>query len=247
MAGYLVSAFVPPDADIYNEIRGRGDIQSERPTRAYQNPSTSVPLYVLVSGSTASAAESTAYTLQAAKRAIVIGERTSGAANPGGTLPVREGFNVFISTSTPVNPITGTNWEGTGVLPDIEVASDDALERAQVLALRELTTRRGAATPTDAQWTLEYLTHASSQRTQVALREYVGQYGNATVSVVDDAIHIRRHRQVLRLRHLRDDTFFIEGDAHLRVVFERASSNSLRGFQLLRSSGFSIWHPRAIE
>lgn len=244
MAGYLVSAFVRPDAEVYNVFRGRGEDHSERPAVTYRSPKIDVPVYVLVSGSTASAAESTAYTLQAAKRAIVIGERTSGAANPGGTLPVRDGFNVFISRSTPTNPITGTNWEGTGVLPDIEVAADEALERAQVLALQELAKRRAGAVPTDVQWALEYLTHASSPRTQGALREYAGQYANATVSVVENALHIRRHRQVLRLRHLRDDTFAVEGDANLRVVFERASSESLQGFQLLRSNGFSIWHPR---
>jgi hypothetical protein len=30
-----------------------------------------------------------------------------------------------------INPITGTNWEGTGVTPDLSVPADAALDRAQ--------------------------------------------------------------------------------------------------------------------
>jgi C-terminal processing protease CtpA/Prc len=78
-----------------------------------------MPKYVLISGRTASAAESLAYTLQAARRATVIGEISAGAANPGGAFPVGDGFEVFVSISSPVNPVTGTNWNIVGVKPDI--------------------------------------------------------------------------------------------------------------------------------
>ena len=114
MVGYLVSAFTPRDADIYNVFHGREGTESERPKDAYASPRLDVPLYVLISGLSASAAESTTYTLQAAHRATVVGEPSAGAANPGGEFPVGDGFNVFISTGTPVNPVTGKNWEGVG-------------------------------------------------------------------------------------------------------------------------------------
>lgn len=80
---------------------------------------TDKPLAVLVDGETASAAESCAYALQTMGRAKVVGEPTAGAANPGAPFDTGVGFSVFISTGSPVDPRTGTNWEGRGVAPDV--------------------------------------------------------------------------------------------------------------------------------
>ena len=134
MVGYLASAFVAPGADIYSTFRTRTESMSEAPQTPYATPRTQVPLYVLVDGGTASAAESFAYTLQKAGRATVVGARSAGAANPGAMIDIGEGFSVFVSDGTPVNPITHANWEATGVTPDVAVASDDALDTALRLA-----------------------------------------------------------------------------------------------------------------
>jgi len=134
MVGYLASAFVAPDADIYNTFHTRSETLSEAPTTPYAKPRTQVPLYVLVDGGTASAAESFAYTLQNAKRATVVGARSAGAANPGAMIDIGQGFSVFVSDGTPVSPITHTNWEATGVAPDVSVASAHALDEALRLA-----------------------------------------------------------------------------------------------------------------
>lgn len=89
-----------------------------------------VPVYVLTSQYTFSAAEEFSYNLQTQGRATLIGETTGGGANPGGTIPIGDGFMMFLPTGRAINPITGTNWEGVGVKPDIEVASSKALEKA---------------------------------------------------------------------------------------------------------------------
>jgi len=246
MAGYIVSAFTAPDADVYNVFHGRGAQESERPKEPYHAPMQNVPLYVLVSGSTASAAESAAYTLQAAKRAIIVGERTSGAANPGGMLPVGGGFNVFISNSTPVNPITGTNWEGKGVQPDVVIPVDRALEQAQILALQQVLKERGDSAGREVQWALEYLMSEHAPRARVAAASFVGSYADAIVSTADGDLHVQRQRHPgMRLRQLRGDTFMVVGEPSLRVIFERGEANTVVGFQLLRASGYSIWHPRS--
>jgi retinol-binding protein 3 len=39
-------------------------------------------------------------------------------------------FTVFVPSGRAINPITKTNWEGTGVLPDIAVPADSALGAA---------------------------------------------------------------------------------------------------------------------
>ena len=127
MVGYLIGHFVAEDADVYNTFKSRGPDEFERPTVPITAPRRlDLPLFVVVSGRTGSGAESVAYTLQAARRATVVGERTAGGANPGDVHQVADGLTIFISDGSPVNPITGRNWEGDGVQPDRVVAAADA-------------------------------------------------------------------------------------------------------------------------
>lgn len=245
MVGYLVSAFVPADAEVYNVIHGRHGTESERPVRPHAQPRTDLPIYILVSGSTASAAESAAYTLQAARRAIVVGERTAGAANPGGEFPVGAGFNVFISIGTPINPITGSNWEGVGVTPDVPVDAALALSRAHQLAIEHLLSQPENAGSAELTWTLEALHATQSPPPRGALKEFAAEYSDVSVSFVDGDLLLRRDRRApLRLRPLRDDTFFVADDPLRRVVFERDGQGKIRGLQLVRASGLSSWHPK---
>lgn len=130
MVGYLASAFVAPGANIYNVFHTRTERFSEAPASPYPQPRPDVPLYVLVDNGTASAAEAFAYTLKHAGRATLIGAKTAGAANPGERFDAGDGFSVFVATGSPVNPVTGGNWEGKGVEIDVETASSAALEVA---------------------------------------------------------------------------------------------------------------------
>ncbi len=98
----------------------------------------SKPVYVLTSGRTFSAAEEFTYNLKCLGRATIVGQRTGGGAHPGGPLPVEGGFGVWVPMGRAVNPITGKNWEGTGVEPDVEVPVDVSLPMAQMLALEVL-------------------------------------------------------------------------------------------------------------
>jgi hypothetical protein len=96
------------------------------------------PLYVLTSRRTFSAAEEFTYNLQSRKRAVIVGDTTGGGAHPGGGRPLGHGFGMFVPSGRAINPITKTNWEGTGVRPDIPVASDAAREAAHRAALERL-------------------------------------------------------------------------------------------------------------
>jgi len=44
---------------------------------------------------------------------------------------------MFIPTGRAISPITKTNWEGTGVTPDVSVPADQALLVARVMALKK--------------------------------------------------------------------------------------------------------------
>jgi peptidase S41-like protein len=88
------------------------------------------PLSVLTSGRTFSGAEELAYDLQQLGRATIVGERTGGGAHPRRGFKVHAHLEATIPTGRAVNPISGTNWELVGVVPDIEVPEAEALERA---------------------------------------------------------------------------------------------------------------------
>lgn len=94
-----------------------------------------VPLFVITGKETFSGAEEFAYNMQTQKRATLIGETTRGGANPGGTREINENLLVFIPTGMAVNPITKTNWEGVGVIPEIKTGADESLSKTHQLAL----------------------------------------------------------------------------------------------------------------
>ena len=94
------------------------------------------PVYVLTSAHTLSAGEELAYDLQALKRATIVGETTSGQAHATFEARIENHFGVLLPTGKTLNPVTGTDWEGVGVVPDVKVAASEALTTAQRL-LRE--------------------------------------------------------------------------------------------------------------
>jgi hypothetical protein len=94
-------------------------------------------VYVLTSNRTFSGAEEFANNLKTLKRATVIGETTGGGANPGSMVRLSEHFGVFVPTGRAINPITKTNWEGTGVEPDLKVPKEQALKTAYLMALNK--------------------------------------------------------------------------------------------------------------
>jgi hypothetical protein len=92
------------------------------------------PLYILTSKRTFSAAEAVAYDLQALRRAVIVGERTGGGAHPFAYRRVHPHFALDLPEGRSVNPITGGNWQGVGVKPDVEIEASEALARALALA-----------------------------------------------------------------------------------------------------------------
>ncbi|MFD5830440.1 S41 family peptidase [Lentzea sp. NPDC060358] len=88
------------------------------------------PVYVLTSSRTFSGAEELSYNLQQNNRATLIGETTRGGAHPGDRYRVGPHLKSSIPNGRAINPISGTNWEGVGVVPHIEAEADKAFEIA---------------------------------------------------------------------------------------------------------------------
>jgi tetratricopeptide (TPR) repeat protein len=97
-------------------------------------PLLDTPVFILTSDRTFSAAESFAYDMKVRKRATIIGDSTRGGAHSVDLYKIDDQFEIYISTERAINPLTGENWEGVGVIPDILVPSEVALDTAIVLA-----------------------------------------------------------------------------------------------------------------
>ena len=137
---YLVTHFfAEPGVALFDIVSRTGTTESYA---AASEPSitrnAARPMYALTSRSTFSAGEGLAFILQERRRAIVVGERTAGAANPGRPYPASDRLQVTVPNGQVRTAATGRNWEGIGVAPDVTIAATDALRRAHAMALREL-------------------------------------------------------------------------------------------------------------
>src|SRR5688572_10157572 len=132
---YLVSYFLSGEQPVHlTSIIARTPGTDTFTTNEFHSVSTPFsydkPLYIFTSNRTLSAGESFAYGLQAMKRATLVGETTSGAANAAGIVPLAPGLALMLSSARTENAITHTNWEGVGVKPDVVATTADALKVA---------------------------------------------------------------------------------------------------------------------
>lgn len=228
-ASYFASHFHAPGTSSYISYAG-----SEMPEKNYAldylpaGRLTGKPLYLLIDGGVGSAAEAVAYDLQQFKIAELIGAKTAGAANNNKLLPIAPGFILSVSYGRPLHVITKSNWEGTGVKPDIECDPLIALDTAQSLALKKLAELPGippgnlveynwARTAIEARLHPVILTDArmnawSGRFTSV-------DYGEAKVSFTGGVLWLERPgRPRARLSPLTaDGVFAIEGSDLLRA------------------------------
>lgn len=101
------------------------------------------PVYVLTSASTFSGGEQLAYDLRQLGRATLVGERTRGGAHPRESFRVHPHLEATIPVARSINPVSGGNWEGVGVNPDIHTSSGEALATAYRLALDHVISQDG--------------------------------------------------------------------------------------------------------
>jgi C-terminal processing protease CtpA/Prc len=176
---------------------------------------TDVDLYVLTSPRTFSAAEEFTYNMKNLERATIVGETTGGGAHPVRRVAFPD---LKISMSLPfgraINPISGTNWEGTGIEPHMTVPEADALDLAHMEALKKLA---DAATDderkTDLGWDIKMLkarTEPVELDAELAKR-YAGTYGPRILLYEDGEIYYHRaERPKLKAIPISQDTFVFD-------------------------------------
>ena len=120
LLGYLLDAASQPLFEIVHRDGSKDGYTTEATPPLTRNARR--PVYVLTSPRTFSAGEGLAFILQERKRAVVIGEVTAGAANPGRSYPAGTMFEITVPNGRVVTAITKRNWEGSRVTPDISRA-----------------------------------------------------------------------------------------------------------------------------
>jgi hypothetical protein len=152
-----------------------------------------MPLYILTSRETFSAAEDFAYAMQAGKRAVIVGDTTGGGAHPTGPVPLGQGFVADIPLARSINYLTQTDWESVGVLPDYPCHRDQALVKAQELIFTEkLKTAKSDGERQRIDWFLKSLqVHEYDQTIDlIMLKSYEGDYDRFSVFVKENKLYI---------------------------------------------------------
>jgi carboxyl-terminal processing protease len=124
-AEHLVRALAPTVESVQAIERRSGTAGEDLPVLELDLGAAGKPIAILIDRRSGSASEFVAYSLQALGRAVIVGARSGGVANMiGEPIKLDEGYAISIPDARPVNLTTCTNWEGTGVRPDVPGGDD---------------------------------------------------------------------------------------------------------------------------
>ena len=190
------------------------------------------PIFVLTSGQTFSAAEEFTYNLKNMERATIVGETTGGGAHPVERMFSDMGDGHHAQATLPfgraINPITGTNWEGTGIEPHVKVPAPEALAVAHELALEAVAEKEDdPARRAALDWAREGL-RAKREPAEIPRREasrLVGEYGPRRISMDEGRLYYQRDEGPRHaLSPMGDDRFLVGDIGFFRIRFERDAS-----------------------
>jgi hypothetical protein len=180
-------------------------------------------LYILTSSRTFSGAEEFTYNMKNLKRATVIGETTGGAAHPSQDMIVQKDFILHLPIGRAINPVTKTNWEGTGVAPDIPVPAAEALDAAYALAIERLSAK--AVDPqikAEYEWIFDGIKARKNPAVvdEKTLKTYAGVYGDRKITFENGFLYYQRLGPKCRMFPMNRTLFGIESVEELRIEFQ---------------------------
>lgn len=241
----LASYFVPPGAKLVTF-----HMRDEAPDVSYAETVPDgriegVPVYVLTSGRSASAAEEFVSHVAGFGFGTLIGETTAGAAYRNELFPVPGGFALSVSVGRPELP-AGGDWEGKGVAPRHQVPQELALDRALQEALTGLAAKAQGRERTEIEWAAAlHGARASRAAPAQPAAAYAGRYGDRTVSAEGTTLVYQREGGLKStLVPLGGDLFAIEADPRSRVRFV-SSNGKVTGFVVERADGGKVEATRA--
>ncbi len=227
----LISGYFFGESTRLNDVweRASGETAQGWTPEYLPGPSLShVPLFILISGRTFSAAEDFAYGLKHAGRATIVGERSKGGGHPVEFVRmVRRDMAVamMVANAKSINHVTGTSWEAVGVAPDLEVPARQALEAGYKAATDTLLAHAdGDEAKHRIEWErtgFEAILHPM-EITRAQLAAYAGEYEGRSFSIgAGDILLYMSDEATYPLIPMGKDLFGFEDYGELRFRFER--------------------------
>jgi len=235
----LITSYFFEDSEHLNSFYYRdGDVTKQFWTQAVvQGPKMiNTELYVLTSSRTFSAAEEFTYNLKSMERATIIGETTGGGAHPVNDYIINNNFTISIPFGRAINPITKTNWEGTGVKPHVEISRDKALNTAWLTALKKIEKKEeNKLIKQSCKWAIEGLNAKLNPITidKKTLETYAGKYGPRNIVFENgELFYQRENRPKYKMIPIKEDYFGFEEIEYfrLKVIKEKNEVIAVEGY-----------------
>lgn len=199
-------------------------------------------LYILTSGNTFSAGEALPYFMKCLNRAIIVGERTAGAAHGMKGFIVNDRVVMEIPYMRAIDPVTKSDWEGVGVQPDIVVKADKALLKAQQIIIEAaLVTVKDPGERFAFQWGLVQVNAKLAPVTlsDALKNDYAGVYGVRTIFIEAGQLMFQRGNGPKRkLVALTENTFELGGVDNYRLTFMRNADGKVD--KLIGSTNYNV-------
>ncbi|MFB6456383.1 S41 family peptidase [Chitinophaga sp. Hz27] len=240
MVQYICSFFLPPNTHL-NDLYDRRNKHTEHYYTSLTDTShhfLNVPLYILTSQRTYSAAEECSYNLQSQKRATIVGGTTGGGAHLVDGFRLGDGFIGNIPFASAINAVTHTSWEHIGVQPDIKVAEQTALQTAVIDYLdKKIQEPQAGQLKKSRQWARDMAAaqlHPPKTDANV-LKQYAGLYGNRQVKFENGQLYITNQGGVfMPLIPVSDKVFRIDGFDYIKIIF----SDDIKTVTMAYDEGF---------
>ena len=202
-----------------------------------------VDLYILTSGFTFSAAEGLAYDLQALKRATVVGENTMGGGHAIDTVTIKDKLLVNVPHAVSINPVTGKNFQGVGVKPDVEAGCENALQAAHTLALKKrIAGETSQSVKAALQWALEGIPRPGLRLTAEEKLAVAGAFGPFKIVCERGDLFLRFGPGKLRMTPINESFFLLENYDEFRIKIDKTAGN-VTGIRLCFKNGKTEEYP----
>jgi hypothetical protein len=240
----LLNTFYIRKSDSTNQFWTQACVQGPR--------MTNTDLYVLTSRNTFSGAEEFTYNLKNMKRATIIGDTTGGGAHP---IDLKAFHSLNVGMSLPfgraVNPVTGTNWEGNGVSPDISVPQEKALQTAHLEAIKKIIERtKDEDRKRSLTWSLEtmnVLLNPAKVDVQL-MQKYAGKYGPRAITLENGELYYQREgRPKYKMVPMSQDTFIFDDLRYFRLKFVSDSTGRVTEVVGVYNDGHTDSSPRTSD
>jgi hypothetical protein len=210
------------------------------PDSSYESLSD-IPIYILTSYKTFSAAEGLCYELQCLKRATVVGEVTRGGAHTVTYRPLSSGFVADIPFGRATSPVTKRNWEKTGVIPDVKVPAERALEIAELKIFEKAFEKATDSLELKSlRWQLKLIQSVNHpvHLDTTTLTTFSGLYGAYTLSLDNGVLYYQKTGKArFPMIPMSDNMMRIKGNDTFIVEFFKNTSGKINRIATLYDDG----------